>query len=79
MAREVGTSRQFLCALCDRAWTALAQALAPGQPGRPPVKRRLVIDQVAMERDVVVVLSQVAHASVRGISGMLGEDGGRRA
>jgi len=43
------------------------------------VKRRLVIDQVAMERDVVVVLSQVAHASVRGISGMLGEDGGRRA
>ena len=50
--------------------------MAPGQPGRPTVDGRLVIDRAAVERAAVeraaveraaVVLSQVGPAAVRGI------------
>ncbi len=72
LARELGTSRQFLYDLRDRARTALTQAVAPGRAGRPAQDERLVIDRHAVARDVVV-LSQVAHASVRGIQECLEE------
>jgi len=72
LARELGTSRQFLYDLRDRARTALAQAVVPGRAGRPTREARLVIDRHAVERDVVV-LSQVGHASVRGIQECLEE------
>ena len=72
LAGALGTSRQFLYTLRDRARTALAQAVAPGRPGRPTVAAQLVVDRAAVERDVVI-LSQVAHASVRGIQECLEE------
>jgi len=55
LARELGTSRQFLYALRDRARTALAQAVVPGRAGRPTRDARVVIDRHAVERDVVVL------------------------
>jgi len=61
LAGALGTSRQFLYTRRDRARTALAQAVAPGRPGRPTVAAQLVVDRAAVERDVVI-LSQVAHA-----------------
>jgi hypothetical protein len=66
LAQEVGTSRQFLYTLRTRALTALEAALAPGTPGRPALDRRLVVDADHVAR-TILVLSQVAHASVRGI------------
>jgi len=72
LARERGTSRPFLYALRDRARTALAQAVVPGRAGRPTREAGVVIDRHAVERDVVV-LSQVVHASVRGIQECLEE------
>src|SRR5712691_2739960 len=72
MAEAVGTSRHFLYRLRDTARQALEQALAPRPVGRPSVDQRLPIDRVSMERSVLV-LSQVAHASVRGIQECLTE------
>jgi hypothetical protein len=66
LAQELGTSRQFLYTLRARTRTAVATALAPGTPGRPPVETRLVVDDQQIAR-TILVLSQVAHASVRGI------------
>src|SRR5688572_9762265 len=50
LARAAGTSRQFMYDLRDRGEAALARALAPGPPGRPPVRRALVVDRLAVER-----------------------------
>jgi hypothetical protein len=55
----------------------MERAVAPGQPGRPTVDGRLVIDRAAVERAAVeraaVVLSQVGPAAVRGIQECLAE------
>jgi hypothetical protein len=72
LASQLGTSRQFLYTLRTRACQALARALAAGQPGRAAVEQRLVVDEVAVQR-AILVLSQVAQASVREIQGCLGE------
>lgn len=66
LAEDLGTSRQFVYTLRTRARTALEAALAPGTPGRPAMDARLVIDDQQIAR-TILVLSQVAHASVRGI------------
>jgi hypothetical protein len=66
LAQELGTSRQFLYTLRTRARTALEEALAPGTPGRPTIDARLVVDDQQIAR-TILVLSQVAHASVRAI------------
>ncbi len=66
LAGELGTSRQFLYTLRARAHQALERALAPGQPGRPARDQRLVVDELAVQR-AILVLSQVAQASVREI------------
>lgn len=66
LAEDLGTSRQFVYTLRTRARTALEAALAPGTPGRPAVDARLVVDDQQIAR-TILVLSQVAHASVRGI------------
>src|SRR6266536_1118774 len=70
LAREYGTSRQFFYDLRERTRRALEPALSPGRPGRPALDRRLVVDERAAER-AVLVLHQVAHASVRGIQACL--------
>src|SRR5919204_3788265 len=70
VAAAAGTSRQFVYGLRERARAAVAQALAPGRPGRPPVQRPLVVDARAIER-AVLVLHQEARASVRGIQACL--------
>jgi hypothetical protein len=72
LAGELGTSRQFLYTLRARAHQALERALAAGPPGRPAVEQRLVVDELAVQR-AILVLSQVAHASVRAIQECLGE------
>jgi hypothetical protein len=72
LARDYGTSRQFLYTLRARTRASLEPALAPGRSGRPAVDRRLVVDGVAVAR-AVLVLHQVAHASVRGIQECLAE------
>jgi hypothetical protein len=72
LAAALGTSRQFLYRLRARAHRALEGALAPGQPGRPALDRRLVVDERAVQR-AILVLSQVAQASVREIQECLGE------
>jgi hypothetical protein len=72
LAGELGTSRQFLYTLRARAHQALARALAAGPPGRPAVEQRLVVDELAVQR-AILVLSQVAQASVREIQECLGE------
>ena len=72
LAAALGTSRQFLYTLRARARQALERGLAPGQPGRPGVDRRLEVDDLAVQR-AVLVLSQVAQASVREIQECLRE------
>lgn len=72
LAREYGTSRQFLYDLRDRTRAAVEQALGPGRPGRPAIDQRLVVDRAAVER-AVLVLHQVVHGSVRGIQECLAE------
>ena len=72
LAAALGTSRQFLYRLRDRARRALEEALAPGQPGRPALDRRLVVDDLAVQR-AILLLSQVAQASVREIQECLAE------
>jgi hypothetical protein len=72
LAGALGTSRQFLYRLRDTARDALEQALAARPVGRPGVDQRLHVDRVSIERSVLV-LSQVAHASVRGIQECLTE------
>jgi hypothetical protein len=72
LAAQLGTSRQFLYTLRARARAGLEAALAPGPPGRPSVDARVPVDRTAVDR-AVLVLSQVAHASVRGIQECLGE------
>ena len=72
LAADLGISRQFLYTLRARARAALAGALGPGAPGRPGVEARLHVDDAAVAR-AILVLSQVAHASVRGIQECLGE------
>src|SRR5215210_3303450 len=72
LAAALGTSRQFLYTLRGRAQAALEAALAPGPPGRPRPEGRLVVDAAAVDR-AILVLSQVAHASVRGIQECLAE------
>ena len=72
LASELGTSRQFLYTLRARAHHALERALAAGQPGRPALDQRVVVDELAVQR-AILVLSQVAHASVRGIQECLSE------
>ncbi len=66
LAAGLGTSRQFLYRLRARARTALAAALAPGASGRAGLDTRLLVDDAAVTR-AILVLSQVARASVRGI------------
>ena len=72
LAAALGTSRQFLHRLRARARQALERALAPGPPGRPAVDRRLVVDELAVQR-AILVLSQVPQTSVREIQECLGE------
>ncbi len=72
LAAEVGVSRQFLYILRARARAALETALAPGLPRRPGPDALLAVDRGAVER-AILVLSQAAHASVRGIQECLAE------
>src|SRR5438105_1074156 len=72
LAHELGTSRQFLYDLRARAQEALERAVAPGTPGRPAPAGTLSLDRAAVSR-AILVLSQVAHASVRGIQECLRE------
>ncbi len=72
LAREHGTSRQFLYELRERAQSALENALAARTPGRPTIDQRLVVDQNHLERSILV-LNQVAYASVRSIQVCLEE------
>ena len=72
LAEALGTSRQFLYTLRARAQAALGAALAPGAPGRPGVDARRPVDRTAVAR-AILVLSQVARASVRAIQECLGE------
>jgi hypothetical protein len=72
LAEALGTSRQFLYTLRARAQAALEAALAPGAPGRPSVDARLPVDRTTVAR-AILVLSQVAHASVREIQECLVE------
>ena len=72
VAAALGTSRQFLYTLRARARAALDAALAPGAPGRPRGEARPPVDDAAVAR-AILVLSQVAHASVRGIQECLAE------
>jgi hypothetical protein len=66
LAHDYGTSRQFFYDLRGKAQNALEIALAPGTPGRSVSAHQLEIDRALLDR-AVVVLNQVAHASVRGI------------
>jgi len=72
LAREHGTSRQFLYDLRDRAQSALEIALSARMPGRPTLDQRLVVDQNHVERSILV-LNQVAYASVRSVQVCLEE------
>src|SRR5215210_4945853 len=72
LAAALGTSRQFLYRLRARARGALEGALASGRAGRPAVDRRVLIDDLAVQR-AILVLSQVAQASVREIQECLAE------
>ena len=72
LARDYGTSRQFFYDLRGKMQSALASALAPGVPGRPAFAHQLQLDHALLER-TIVVLNQVAHASVRGIQECLAE------
>src|SRR5215216_7141407 len=72
LAAALGTSRQFLYTRRARAQAALEAALAPGAPGRPRVDARPASDRTAVAW-AILVLSQVAHASVRDIQECLGE------
>src|SRR2546430_4844007 len=72
LARELGTSRQFLYRLRERAQRALEEEVAPRPAGRPRIDQGLRVDGPRVERSVLV-LSQVAHASVRGIQECLRE------
>jgi hypothetical protein len=72
LASQLGTSRQFLYTLRARAGQALAGALAPGPPGRPALAQRVVVDERAVQR-AILVLSQVAQAAVRESQECLGE------
>lgn len=72
LAREHGTSRQFLYELRERARVALVTTFAPGVPGRPSVDQRLVVDQNLVER-AILVLNQVAYASARSVQVCLEE------
>src|SRR5437899_1149781 len=55
VAHDLGTSRQFLYTLRHTARTALEQAFAPRQAGRPCREQRLLVDRTALERSVVVL------------------------
>lgn len=72
LARELGTSRQFLYYYSAGTHADGAGAGPGPRSGRPTVDRRLVVDRTALER-AVLVLSQVGHASVRGIQECLEE------
>jgi hypothetical protein len=72
LAREYDTSRQFLYTLRQKAETALKRALAPGTSGRPLLNQRLVVDDLALKR-AILVLNQVTHASVRAIQESLAQ------
>lgn len=72
LAHDCGTSRQFFYDLRGKTQTALGIALAPGTPGRPAIAHQLEVDRALLDR-AIVVLSQVAHASVRGIQECLRE------
>jgi hypothetical protein len=66
LAQDYATSRQFLYTLRAKAQVALASVLAAGRSGRPLRDQRLVIDDLAVQR-AILVLNQVTHASVRAI------------
>ena len=66
LAQDYATSRQFLYSLRQKTRLALENALAAGRAGRPLLDQRLVIDDLALQR-AILVLSQVTHASVRAI------------
>jgi len=72
LARDYGTSRQFFYDLRGKTQSALESALAPGVPGRPAFAHQLEVDRALLDR-AIVVLNQVAHASVRGIQECLAE------
>ena len=66
LVRDHATSRQFLYSLRQKTQVALESALAAGKSGRPRLDQRLVVDPLALQR-AILVLNQVAHASVRAI------------
>jgi hypothetical protein len=66
LAQDYATSRQFLYSLRQKTRLTLENALAAGRAGRPLLDQRLVIDDLALQR-AILVLSQVTHASVRAI------------
>ena len=72
LARDHATSRQFLYSLRQKTHAALESALAAGKSGRPRLDQRLVVDPLAVQR-AILVLNQVAHASVRAIQESLAQ------
>ncbi len=72
LAREHGVSRQFLYDLKKRTQEAIQAALALKPLGRTAIDKRLVVDQLALKR-AILVLNQAAQASVRAIGECLQE------
>ncbi len=72
LAQELGTSRKFIYTLAERVRTAVAEALAPRQPGPLPRSRTILVDQRRLDR-AIVTLGLVGHAPQRAIADCLGE------
>src|SRR5687768_15725839 len=72
LARELGTSRQFLYRLAARAAAAAAAALAPGTPGPRPAEVAVRVDRGRLDR-AIVTLALVGRAPERAIAACLAE------
>lgn len=72
LARDLGTSRKFIYTLAERVRTAVAEVLAPRQPGPLPRSYTILVDQRRLDR-AIVTLGLMGHASQRAISDCLGE------
>ena len=72
LAGEYGVSRQYLYELRDRTLAAAQLELSPRSAGRKRVDQRLQVDELLVAR-AILVLNQVAHASIRDIRECLEE------
>lgn len=72
LARDLGTSRQFLYRLAGRVRTAVAQAVAPRPPGPAPGAPPIAVDRGRLDR-AIVTLGLVGHVPQRAIADCLAE------